>query len=197
MDLEKIHRINNATIFLLPLIPFDKGIFDYNVPYHGKGSRLLNAYVYDVDIPKYQKNHVSVVHSNFQDIGFKVFEKYLENSKYYADSYDICNTQYGVKIFKVPSSSLLAYEAFLRGEYSRYPLHDMASVLYYNYIGQQKYLEQVFQKDDELRKKKEETLDINLEGKELWSIYDPEYDLLHKDLKDKISNNKLKPNKNL
>ena len=196
MDINKIHRLNNATIFLLPLIPLDKGIFDYNIPYHGKSSRLRNAYVYDVDVSKYQKNHISVVHSNTQDIGFQAFENQLENNKYYVDSYDIADTSYSVKVFKIPETASLSYEAFLRGKYSRYSLHDMVNVIYFNYLGQETILEQVFTKDKELRKKKEEILGTSLKEKELWSIYDPEYDLLHKDLKDKISPNKLTPNEN-
>ena len=196
MDINKIHRLNSATIFLLPLIPLDKDIFDFVLPYKGKGSRLLNAYVYDVDVPKYQKDHISVVHSNYQDIGFNAFEQVLENNKYYVDSYDIANTQYSVKVFEIPKGSLLSYEAFLRGEYSRFCLHDMASVLHFDYLNQGEYLQKVFSKSDDLRIKKEELLGTSLKDKELWSIYDPEYDLLHKTLKDKISSNKLTLNEN-
>ena len=194
MDINKIHRINNATIFLLPLIPLDKGIFDFVLPYKGKSSRLLNAYVYDVDVPKYQRNHVSVVHSNYQDIGFDAFERVLESSDYCVDSYDIANTEYGTKVFRIPNNSLLSYEAFLRGEYSRFCLHDIVSVLHFDYLNQGEYLHKVFSKDEELRIKKEEVLGTSLQDKELWSIYDPEYDLLHKDLKDKLTSSKLKPN---
>ena len=196
MDIDKIHRLNSATIFLLPLIPLDKDIFDFVLPYKGKGSRLLNAYIYDVDVPKYQKDHISVVHSNYQDIGFNAFEQVLENNKYYVDSYDIANTQYSVKVFEIPKGSLLSYEAFLRGEYSRFCLHDMASVLHFDYLNQGEYLQKVFSKSDDLRIKKEELLGTSLKDKELWSIYDPEYDLLHKNLKDRISSSKLNINEN-
>lgn len=194
MDINKIHRINNATIFLLPLIPLDKGIFDFVMPYKGRSSRLLNAYVYDLDVPRYQKNHISVVHSNRQDIGFKAFERVLENHKCCVDSYDISNTEYGVKVFRIPNDSLLSYEAFLRGKYSQFLLHDMASVLYFDYLNQGDYLHKVFSKDEELRAQKEEVLGTSLEDKELWSIYDPEYDLLHEDLKDMLSSGKVQPN---
>ncbi len=194
MDIDKVHRINNATIFLLPLIPLNKGIFDFVIPYKGKSSRLLNAYIYDVDVPKYHKNHVTLVHSNIQDIGFKVFEQELEDNKCYVDSYDIADTKYCVKVFKIPDSSLVSYEAFLRGKYSQFNLHDMSNVLYFDYLNQGNYLNKVFHKDEELRIKKEELLGTSLEGKELWSIYDPKYDLLHADLKDTISSNKLQSN---
>ena len=76
MDINKIHRLNNATIFLLPLIPINKGIFDFVMPYKGKGSRLLNAYIYEIDVPEYHKKHVTLVHSNLQDIGCKTFLRY-------------------------------------------------------------------------------------------------------------------------
>tara|TARA_R100001369_G_C3294483_1_gene164535 strand:+ start:317 stop:922 length:606 start_codon:yes stop_codon:yes gene_type:complete len=194
MDISKIHRLNNATIFLLPLIPLDKGIFDFVMPYKGKSSRLLNAYIYDIDVPKYHKKHVTLVHSNLQDIGFKTFEKILENHKCCVDSYDIANTEYNVKVFKIPDNSLLSYEAFLRGKYSQFCLHDIANVLHFDYLNQGKYLHKVFSKDKELRFKKEELLGTNLEGKELWSIYDPEYDLLHGNLKDKLSSRKIQSN---
>ena len=195
MDISKIHRINTTTVFLLPLIPLDKGIFDFVMPYKGKSSRLLNAYVYDADVQRYQRDHVSVVHSNLQDIGFRAFENILENHSCYVDSYDIANTEYGVKVFKIPDQSLLSYEAFLRGDYSRYYLHDIASVLYFNYLNQGDYLQKVFAKDEELRAKKEELLGTSLKDNELWSIYDPQYDLLHQDLKDQLSS-KLQPNNN-
>ena len=194
MDINKIHRLNNSTIFLLPLIPLDKGIFDFVMPYKGRSSRLLNAYIYDIDVPKYHKKHITLVHSNLQDIGFKTFEKILENNKCCVDSYDIANTNYCAKVFKIPETSLISYEAFLRGKYSHFCLHDIASVLYFDYLNQDKYLAKVFSKDEELRAKKEELLGTNLEDKELWSIYDPEYDLLHKDLKDKLNSSKLQPN---
>ena len=149
MDVTKITRTNNVSIFLLPLIPFTQGIFKYHIPYKGLGSRLLNAYLYDADVPKYQKNHISVVHTNVQDIGFRLFEKALENTPGFVDSYDIANTHYSVKVYRIPNDSLLSYEAFLRGEYSRFNLHDMASVLYYDYLGNKDYLTKVFKKDED------------------------------------------------
>ena len=196
MDVTKITRTNNVSIFLLPLIPFTQGIFKYHIPYKGLGSRLLNAYLYDADVPKYQKNHISVVHTNVQDIGFRLFEKALENTPGFVDSYDIANTHYSVKVYRIPNDSLLSYEAFIRGEYSRFNLHDMASVLYYDYLGNKDYLTKVFKKDEDLRRQKEEVIGHSLEDCELWSIYDPKYDVLHSDIKHEITPGKLTPNEN-
>ena len=72
----------------------------------------------------------------------------------------------------------------------------MASVLYYDYLGNKDYLTKVFKKDEDLRRQKEEVIGHSLKDCELWSIYDPKYDVLHADIKREIMPGKLTPNEN-
>lgn len=194
MELEKITRVNTATIFLLPLIPLDKGVFNLVVPYKGKSSRLLNAFLYDESVPKYKDGYITVVHSNHQDLAFKTFESSLESNPYFEDSYDISNSFYSAKVFRIPTHCMYSYKRFLSGKYSQYSLEDVINVLYFDYLGNKDVLTQVLTKDPILRKKKEEILDVSLDGLELWSIYDNKYDVLTRDIKEFLSKKKIQPN---
>jgi hypothetical protein len=194
MELDKITRVNTTTIFLLPLIPLDKGVFDVVVPYKGKSTRLLNAFLYDEDVPKYKNGYITVIHSNYQDLGFKVFETKLVNNMYFEDSYDISSTYYSAKVFRIPEFCKHSYECFLSGKYSQYNLEDVINTLYFDYLGNKDIVTQVFKKEDSLRAMKEEALGVSLEGFELWSIYDDKYDVLTRDIKEFLSKKKLQPN---
>lgn len=196
MDVEKIVRYNNATIFLLPLLDLGKGVFDLVIPYKGRASRLFNAYIMDVDIPKYQKGYITVVHYNHQDVGFKSFEDKLIHSKGFVDSYDIGDSSYGAKVYEIPGVSKSSYSAFLRGQYSKYELVDAARCISSNYIGDQDLLTKVFMKDKSLKEKKEELLGVELGDSELWSVYDTDYDILTKEIKEHLKGKKIPPNIN-
>lgn len=194
MELSKISRVNTTTVFLLPLIDLPKGVFEFNVPRKGRASRLFNAYLFDLDVGKYQKDHISVVHFNYQDVAFKSFESTLTSNEQFRDSYDISNSEYSVKVFEIPKDALSSYEAFKRGHYSLMAFPYQIRILYYNYLGDKNYLEQVLQKDPLLKAKKEAHLGVELGDNELWSIYDPEYDILTPEIKQALITNKLKPN---
>jgi len=194
MEIEKISRVNTTTVFLLPLIPLDKGIFDLLIPYKGKSTRLLNAYLYDEDVDKYKTNHISVVHRNHQDKGFELFENSLTRSSYFVDSYDIAESQYSVKVFKIPENKLTTYNRFLKGKYSEYYFDDIIDVLHFDYLGNKDFVTQVFRKDPELKARKEQALGVCLDGLELWSIYDNKYDILTRDIKSFLCSKKLTPN---
>lgn len=196
MELNLIPRINTATVFLLPLIDLPKGVFSYNVPRKGRDTRLFNAYLFDLDVGKYQRDHVTVVHSNYQDVAFKAFETTLKSHKCFVDSYDIANTAYGVKVFKLPKEVLPSYEAFKRGHYSKIYFPEQIRILYYDYLGDKKHLEQVLQKDPELKRKKEKFLGVDLGDSELWSIYNPDYDILTPEIKSFLTTKHVKPNNN-
>lgn len=196
MEIDKVTRYNNATIFLLPLLEIRKEVFDLAVPYKGRTSRLFNAYIMDVDVSKYQRGYITVVHYNHQDVGFKAFENKLMNSDSFVDSYDIGDSLYGVKVFEIPGRSKHSYGAFLRGQYSKYELVDAARCIAANYIGDEDLLTKVFMKDKSLRQQKEDLLGVTLGDSELWSVYDVDYDILTKEIKDYLKGNKMSPNIN-
>lgn len=194
MEIEKVTRYNNATIFLLPLLDIRKEVFDLAVPYKGRASRLFNAYIMDVDIPKYQRGYVTVVHYNHQDVGFRAFEEKLMTFKNFVDSYDIGQSLYGVKVYEIPDISKASYGAFLRGQYSKYELVDAARCLASNYIGDDDLLTKVFMKDESLKRQKEELLGVELGDSELWSVYNADYDILTREIKEYLKGTKLTPN---
>ena len=196
MEIEKVTRYNNATIFLLPLLELRKEVFELAIPYKGRASRLFNAYMMDIDVPKYQRGYITIVHYNHQDVGFKAFEDKLMNSDGFVDSYDIGDSSYGAKVYEIPGRSKESYGAFLRGQYSKYELVDAARCIASNYIGDDKLLTKVFMKDESLRRQKEELLGVELGDSELWSVYNADYDILTKEIKEYLKGTKLTPNTN-
>tara|TARA_R100001460_G_scaffold2478_2_gene8052 strand:+ start:7004 stop:7537 length:534 start_codon:yes stop_codon:yes gene_type:complete len=163
-------------------------------------NRLINAYMYDEDVMKYKKDHLFIIHSNKQDNHFNVFEKYLEDRDNFVNSYDIVDTFFGVKVFSINEKYKNAYEAFKQGKYSSFDLISKGSCFKFGVMEDNRVLHHVFKKSDKLRELKEKNLGISLsKEQELWSIWNPRYDIITPDLKDylraKSKATSLSPNK--
>lgn len=107
---------------MFPLLGVDPKMFkcDIKVPGLGYiGSRYVNTYLWNVNAktPDYT---LSVVHRNINDTRFQAFEDTLESLANFVESYDILDTNYGVKVFELPSLFRREYDLFLDGSYSRF-----------------------------------------------------------------------------
>ena len=184
-------EVNTVTTFLLPLLNIEPIVF--------KG-RIINSYLQDTDVELYKENHIFVVHSNKQDPEFRYFEEILCRHENFVDSYDIVDSFFGVKVFKIPEKFKDEYYYFMRGKYSKYGLAARGMVFKCGLLPDNRILHHVFTKSEELRSLKETSLGISLTSEsELWSIWDPQIDVLNSDIKEFLKGlckTKLSPNLN-
>lgn len=184
-----IKELNTVSTFLLPLLVIEPSKIK---------PRLINAYLYDEDVDKYKEGHISIVHSNYQDLLFKPFEEMLTSNRSFVDSYDISDSQYGVKVFKIDEGCIKDYLAFRSGRYSKYTKVGMAICIKYGLLPNNSVLSYVFNRSEELRRKKEAALGIRLSPEsELWSKWSRDKDVLTPEIKKALSKSNLKkPNNN-
>jgi len=169
------NELNTVSTFVLPFLRIEPIVF--------KG-RIVNSYLYDEDVEAYRDNHIFVVHSNKQDREFVHFETILARHDCFVDSYDIVDTFFGVKVFKVPEVFEENYQNFLKGKYSRYDLAGKGTCFNFGLLPETRILHHVFTRSKELRELKESSLGIYLsEESELWSIWNPKFDVLTPDIK--------------
>tara|TARA_R110002012_G_scaffold75604_4_gene191023 strand:- start:8574 stop:9167 length:594 start_codon:yes stop_codon:yes gene_type:complete len=170
----KYKELNEVSIFVLPFLALEPGIL--------KG-RVFNTYLGDDNIDSYKEGHIFLVHSNYQDKHFKLFEEILESNDHFVNSYDIVDSFFGVKVYKIPDDFREAYESFLKSKYSEYCKGSRGMCYRYNLLPESRILHHVFNKSEELRKKKSEYLGINLpENAELWSTWDKKLNYITDDL---------------
>jgi hypothetical protein len=107
---------NLATTFLLPLLGMSPKIISASTP---KGQRrIINCYLYDDSLEAYKKDHLLVLHSNYQDAKFNEWENLLIGQEHCIDSYDILDTNFSVKVFNMTPYE--DYYTFLEGKYSQF-----------------------------------------------------------------------------
>ena len=106
---------NLATRFLLPLLGMPKDVIRATVK---SKRRIINCYLYDDSIERYNENCLFIVHSNYQDLAFKQWDDKLIGQEHCIDAYDLYEGQIGVKIFNMEPYE--DYFTFLEGKYSQY-----------------------------------------------------------------------------
>lgn len=182
-----IKELNAVSTFLLPTLKISVPVLK---------PRLLNAYLYDKDVDVYKQDHITVVHVNYQDRRFKEFENTLMEHPQFVDSYDIADSFYSAKVYKISDFHKQTYQHFLEGKYSKFNLLGRSAGLgAYSVLDNPQVLAHVFFKSDELKKVKEQALGITLsEDSELWSKWDETKDVLTSEIKDILSKKKIKPN---
>jgi len=181
----KYKELNEVSIFVLPFLALEPGIL--------KG-RVLNAYLGDDNIDAYKEDHVFILHSNYQDKHFKLFESILESNEHFVNSYDIVNSFFGVKVYKIPDDFIAAYKSFLESKYSEYCMASRGMCFRYNLLPESRILHHVFSKSEELRNKKSEYLGIDLpEDAELWSTWDKKLNYITDDLLQFLHSSLKKP----
>jgi hypothetical protein len=195
MDPNLIRRLTTTSVFLLPLVGMVPDHFLFQHPRYGTKSRFFNTYLFDSQVPKYQKNHISVVYHSYQDINFNKFEKIVETNHNFVDSYDLMGTKHSVIVFKIPEVYQDSYQFFLRGQYSKFGEIAQAVVMAYSPLRNPEALKAVFDKSPKLREVKNRQMGIELdENAELWSIYEEKLDILTPTIKNYLLSTKLTPN---
>lgn len=183
-----IKELNTVSTFLLPQLALEPSKIK---------PRIINAYLYDEEVDKYKEGHISLVHSNYQDAFFKPFEEMLMKQEDFVDSYDIADSAYGVKVYKIHPKTMPAYECFVEGKYSKFDMIARLSCFKFGLLSNNSVLSYVFTKSEELKKKKEAALGIRLSpDSELWSKWSKEKDVLTPEIKEALRKQKLKPNNN-
>lgn len=184
-----IKELNTVSTFLLPTLLIEPSKIK---------PRLINAYLYDEDVDSYKEDHITLVHSNYQDLLFKPFEELLMNHEDFVDSYDVADGAYGVKVFRIHPKCIHAYKCFVNGEYSRYDNVSKLLCIRFGLLPNNSVLSYVFNRSEELRRKKEAALGIRLSPEsELWSKWSRDKDVLTPGIKKALSKSSLKkPNNN-
>lgn len=190
-----------TTQFLFPLLNIDKQLFYVN---NSKlnNTRFINAFLNDPDVSDYNMDHLYVVHHNFQDSNFKMFEDTLTSFDNYVDSYDECGGLISIKIFKIPKEYINDYQHFLNGKYSKFSEQAVKRILSNNFdiTSEKKRLifKGIFNKATELKKLQESRLSVNnsivdIGNNEVWSIFDIKTNTLTKEIKKSFCHIKLEP----
>ena len=181
----KYKELNEVSIFVLPFLAIEPGIL--------KG-RVLNAYLGDDKVDAYKEGHVFLLHSNYQDRHFKLFEDIVESNDNFVNCYDIVDSFYGVKVYKIPDDFKSAYESFLKSKYSEYCIASRGMCFRYNLLPEPRILHHVFNKSEELRNKKSEYLGVDLPVEaELWSTWDKSLNYITDDLLEFLRSSLKKP----
>ena len=181
----KYRELNEVSIFVLPFLAIEPGIL--------KG-RVLNAYLGDDKVDAYKEGHIFLLHSNYQDRHFKLFEDIVESNDNFVNCYDIVDSFYGVKVYKIPDDFKDAYESFLKSKYSEYCIASRGMCFRYNLLPESRILHHVFNKSEELRSKKSEYLGVDLPVEaELWSTWDKSLNYITDDLLEFLRSSLKKP----
>lgn len=183
----KYNELNEVTVFLFPLLGIEPEVLK---------NRFFNSYLGDEAIDAYKADHIFLLHSNYQDKHFKVFEDFLESNKNFVNSYDVVNGHYGVKVFKVPEDFKESYQFFLESTYSKYCTASRGMCYRYSLMPESRVLHHVFNKTKELRDKKSEYLGITIpENAELWSSWNKDLNYITSGLLEYLSSKLKYPRK--
>jgi hypothetical protein len=182
--------LNLSASFVLPLVDISRKALITNY-------RLHNTYLYDEQISAYRSGYVFLVHKNIQDKGFEEFEDTLINNDNFIDSYDIAETRFGVKIYKIPEEYSECLAILLAGGYSRVAQKTKDKLLQ-NCVTNVKFVRQILYKSPELRLKIEQKLSSPgspafLNNQEVWQKINLEKEGLTEERKRALLKSKLEP----
>jgi hypothetical protein len=182
--------------FLLPLLGINKALFKTG-PHAINYNRLVNVYLNDTMVTGYKFAHLFVIHHNFQDVGFQIFEDTLTSNENYIDEYDICNGELSVKIFKIPEEFEVDYIHFTNGDYSKFSEKAVNKILTNNIDindpNKRKVYKGIFEKALFLKNYQEKKYEIEIGDSEVWSKYTLEKNVITPELRKALCKGKITP----
>jgi len=195
-------KYNLSTYFLFPLLGLDYSLFKCSVKLPGSaflGTRYVNTYLWDINA---QSGNYSllVVHRNVMDSGFQAFEDTLESMHNFVDSYDIVDSNYGVKVFSLHEAYHTEYDKFLVGKYSKFSqfAQDLCLTAAPIEMKFSQTLPDVFSRRHELRLHQEQKIGQPLlDDDEVWSVPDIVKETLNKSSKQTLQNGVIQYNRKI
>jgi len=196
-----VYTLNKTSEFLTPLLGISKEVF-YAVPKNNFGNRVfntryINAYLRDTFIDDYREGHIFILHRNYQDSKYSQFDANIRNYPNFVKSYEICNSKFGVKIFKIPDTYLKDYNYIKNGKYSKISDNTLELIMENTYGDDKTAIKvrQIVKKSPILKEAIENRLTVTLKKEEeLWGKFTQEDILLSQALRRCIGEYKMKPN---
>lgn len=193
------NKLTKTAEFLLPLTKVAYEEFTYAKPSFFDpipSTRFYNAYLYDTDNPMYKENHICLVHNNVQDVRYPYFENRIVNHKNFIDGYEIPNTKYSIKIFKIDDSYQKDYELLIKGQYSKISEEALQQITTNTFGGDKTAIKvkQVVKKSPILKKAIEERIGKTiLEHEEIWGLFIEEHEIFNNKVRKLLTDYKLEP----
>lgn len=184
-------KFTKTATFLFPLLDIPKVLFECNITDRfGRtkyADRFLNAYLYDTNVSKYNKDHnIFVVVRNYRDVDFDRFYSTIQAFPNYVDDYD--NKECLVLIFKVPEKNLPDFHLLKQGQYSKISSEAKKLILANNYYtGKSFTLPLILNKANALKDSWEERLSnpgsiADLGDQEVWPILNEADEILNESI---------------
>ena len=171
MDIRK--KSTGVLMFLSPLI----SVTNINMRYLQYIRRIGHNRVIASFLDKRDK-HVFATYG-FQDHEYNIFNLYMSTRPDFHEKKEIFGGR--IELFYFDTDEMSEEIAlFKKGKYSEYSLESKLKLVENSYMNraQTNIIERILLKDPAFRKLREEEHNIDLRGRELWSIYDPEDYLL-------------------
>ena len=148
----KNQEYNLTTRMIMPLLGWKLSIFK---PY------LQNAYMRHKEIERFRTGHVFVLLKWSDSERFNKLVNAVSSSKFHVSNYDLdIDRNYQMHVFRIPDQMKPDYDLIMEGKYSKVGKVALEMILQNNNAGDE--VDYILRRDDELRKKIEDDLDIDL-----------------------------------
>lgn len=156
---------NLTTRMVMPLLGWDLAIFK---PY------IHNAYMRHKEIDRFRTGHVFVLLRWSSADRYNKLIDVITDSKFHVSNYDLdTEGTYVMHVFRIPEQMKKDYDLIMEGQYSKISKFALNLILQSNKAGDE--VDHILRRDDELRQKIEDELDIDLpKTAEVYSRFDDE-----------------------